>query len=234
MLPRLDTTHRPYAAPAQRREHLAFRVRLATTPDDLLKAVGLRSAAYGRHVPAVGAALREPEPDDARPDVLIVIAESKLDGSVLGSMRLQPNFHRPLRIEGEARLPARFHDRRLVEFMRLTVTNGSAGRLVMPAIAKASFEICWRTGIDYAFVAGRHPVSLMYQAMQFDDVLDGATVNLSYAAGVPHNIYCLPIADADARWRRARHSLYPFMAHTEHPDIAIDYASPALRRFASP
>jgi hypothetical protein len=232
MAGRLDPAHRPYAAPPQRRESLAFRVRLATTPSDLHGAVGVRSAAYGRHMPAVGAALREPEPDDARDDVLIVIAQSKLDGIVLGSMRLQPNFHRPLRIEGEAALPTCYRDKRLVEFMRLTVTNGTAGRMVMPALAKASFEICYRTGIDYAFVAGRHPVSLMYQAMQFDDVLQGGKVNLSYAAGVPHSIYCLPIDEADERWRRAGHSLYPFMAHTEHPDIGIDYSSPLVRRFA--
>jgi len=223
---------RPYSEPPRRRETLAFRVRLARTPADVLKAVGVRASAYGRHVPAVGEALRQPEPDDARDDVLIVIAEAKLDGSVLGSMRLQPNFHRPLRIEGEAELPGRFRAKRLVEFMRLTVTNGTAGRLVMPAIAKAAYEICHRARIDYAFVAGRHPVSLMYRAMQFDDVLDGATVALSYAAGVPHHIYCLPIDEADARWRSAGHSLYPFMAHTEHPDIAIDWSSGPLRRFA--
>lgn len=232
MAGRLDPASRPYAGPPQRRESLAFHVRLATTPSELRQAVGVRSAAYGRHMPEVGASLREPEPDDARDDVLIVIAASKLDGTVLGSMRLQPNLRQPLRIEGEADLPALYRGKRLVEFMRLTVTNGTAGRLVMPALAKASFEICYRTGIDYAFVAGRHPVSLMYQAMQFDDVLRGGKVNLSYAAGVPHSIYCLPIEEADERWRRAGQSLYPFMAHTEHPDIVIDYTSPLLRRFA--
>ena len=48
----------------------------------------------------------------------------------------------------------------------------------MPALAKASYEICYRTGIDYAFVAGRHPVALMYEAMQFDDVLQGELKSL--------------------------------------------------------
>jgi hypothetical protein len=229
---RLSLSHRPYASAPHKREALAFRVRLATCAADIAKAVGVRATAYGRHVPEVGVALRAPEPDDARDDILLVIAESKLDGTVLGSMRLQPNFHRPLRIEGEARLPDRFRRKRLVEFMRLTVTNGASGRLVMPALAKASFEICYRTHIDFAFVAGRHPVSLMYQAMQFDDVLDGGMVNLSYAAGVPHSIYCLPIDEADERWRNAGHALYPFMAHTEHPDIAIDYSCEPVLRFA--
>jgi hypothetical protein len=33
----------------------------------------------------------------------------------------------------------------------------------------------------------------------------------------------MPIADADRRWRARGHSLYGFMARTEHPDIQIDY-----------
>src|SRR6188472_2321739 len=219
-----DDLDHPYSVLPQKRETLAFRVRLATSTTDIARAVAVRSLAYGRHVPAVGAVLRVPEPDDSRNDVLLVIAESKLDRAVLGSIRLQPNFHQPLRLETDVRLPDKLVCKRLVEFMRLTVTHGLPGRLVMAALAKASFEICHRSGVDYILVAGRQPVSLMYESMQFDDLLDGGTVNLSYAAGLPHGIYCLPVREADRRWRTASHSLYPFMAHTEHPDIEIDYS----------
>jgi hypothetical protein len=221
----------PYSVLPQRTESLAFRVRLATSTADIVRAVAVRSSAYGRHVPAVGAVLRVPEPDDSRNDVLLVIAESKLDRAVLGSIRLQPNFHQPLRLQTDVTLPDKLTGRPLVEFMRLTVTHGLPGRLVMAALAKASFEICHRTGVEYILVAGRQPVSLMYESMQFDDLLGGGTVNLSYAAGLPHGIYCLPVRDADRRWRTAAHSLYPFMAHTEHPDIEIDYSSDLIRRF---
>jgi hypothetical protein len=146
-------------------------------------------------------------------------------------MRLQPNIRQPLRLQTDTKLPPEFDGKRLVEFMRLTVTNGPPGRMVLAALAKASYEICYRTGVDFILAAGRHPVSLMYESMQFDDVLEGKTVDLSYAAGLPHGIYCLPVRDADRRWRTTQHSLYPFMAHTEHPDIAVDYSSDRIQRF---
>ena len=92
-------------SPVERRELLPFRVRLAESPQDIDGAVEIRAAAYARHIPALGQALRKPEADDLRPDALLLIAESKLDGVVVGSLRLQHNFDRPLRIEGELTLP---------------------------------------------------------------------------------------------------------------------------------
>jgi len=63
----------------------------------------------------------------------------------------------------------------------------------------------------------------MYRSMHFDDVFAGATVPISYAEGRPHSVFALPVSDADRRWRSSNHSLYRFMARTEHPDIQIDY-----------
>jgi hypothetical protein len=226
---RPEGRQRPYSAAASRRETLPFVVRIARSRDDVLKAVAMRAHAYGRHLPEVGRVLQRPEDDDWRDDVLLLLAQSKLDGSVLGSIRLHPNWRKPLHIEHETRLPERLQGTRLLELMRLTVRNGLAGRLVMAALAKASYEICAWAGIDHILVAGRHPVNTLYESMQFDDLLDGGTVALSYAAGVPHGLYALPVQDADRRWRQSAHSLYPFMAHTEHPDIQLDFRSPALQ-----
>jgi hypothetical protein len=214
---------RPYSVPIEASEQLPFRVRLAENSKDLHGAVEIRSLAFARHIPAFGEELRNPEADDHRPDVLLLIAERKVDGRVIGSMRLQPNIFRPLRIEQEAHLPEPYRGRRLIEFMRLGVENGIAGRMVMAALAKAGYEICYATNFDFVLAAGRRSTAEIYRAMRFDDVLEGATVVLSYAQGMPHGIFALPIRDADRRWRLARHSLYGFMARTEHPDIHIDY-----------
>ena len=83
---------RPYSAAVERRELLPFRVRLAESAQDIDKAVEIRATAYARHIPGMGDALRKPEPDDLRRDALLLIAESKLDGGVVGSIRLQANF----------------------------------------------------------------------------------------------------------------------------------------------
>ena len=171
----------------------------------------------------MGEALREPEADDLRVDALLLIAESKLDKEVVGSLRLQPNFNRPLRIEGEMVLPETYKGRRLVEARRLGVDNGSSGRMVMVALVKAAYELCHASDIEYVVVAGRRSVATMYRTMLFDDILDGATISLSYAENLPHSVFSMPILDADRRWRTTRHSLYDFMARTDHPDISVDY-----------
>lgn len=214
---------RPYGVDAHLREPLPFRVRLVESTQDLLAAVEVRSSAYARHVPAVGIALLEPEPDDYRKDVLLLLAERKLDRQPIGSIRLQPNFSRPLRVEGEVTLPDRVRGRRLVEGMRLGVRNGLSGRLVMWALVKASYELCHASEIDFVVVAGRKSVSAIYRSMYFDDVLDGRTIPLSYAERLPHSVFAMPIKDADRRWRTGGHSLYDFMARTEHRDIDIEY-----------
>ena len=214
---------RPYSVPALTRERLPFRVRFVDSAQDLEKAVEIRSSAYARHVPSVGAALRKPETDDYRRDVLILLAERKIDGQPVGSVRLQTNVDQPLRIEGELKLPDVYSNRRLIEAMRLGVTNGISGKLVNAALLKAAYEICHACKIDYSIAAGRRSVAEIYRWMQFDDVLHGGTIPLSYADHLPHGVFAMPIRDFDRRWRSVSHSLYPFFASTEHPDIDIDY-----------
>ena len=132
--PTVRTPARPYSAPALIRERLPFRVRFVDSAQDLEKAVEIRSSAYSRHVPSVGAALRKPETDDYRRDVRRPLAERKIDGLPVGSVRLQTNVDQPLRIEGELKLPDVYSNRRLIEAMRLGVTNGIPGRLVNAAL----------------------------------------------------------------------------------------------------
>lgn len=214
---------RPYSVAADTTESLPFRIRFVETPQDLGNAVDIRSSAFSRHVPTLGAALREPEADDYRQDVLLLIAERKADRRVIGSMRLQPNIRRPLHVEAEITLPEAFQGRRLIEFMRLGIENGTPGRMVMAALVKAGYEICSASRIAFAFAAGRRSTSEIYRSMRFTDVFDGNPVPLSYAENKPHWIFAMPIEEADRRWRTTSHSLYDFMARTEHPDIEIDY-----------
>jgi hypothetical protein len=216
-------SERPYSVAIERCESLPFTVRLAETAQDIGRAVETRAAAYGRHLPVLGQALRKPEADDLRPDTLLLIAESKFDKVVVGSLRLQHNFDRPLRIEGELVLPDALRGKRLVEVRRLGVGNGTSGRLVMAALVKAAYELCHASRIDYFIFAARPSVATMYRAMHFDDVLDGGAIPLSYAGNEPHSVFTLPIGDIDRRWRAADFPLYDFTARTEHPDIRVDY-----------
>ena len=128
---RLGATHVP-VLPNQapmREERLAFSVRVVRNDKDLSKAVGIRHAAYARHMPEFAEKLRHAESLDAEPGVAVLLAESKLDGSALGTLRIQTNAHMPLAVEQSVALPRWMRDRPLAEVTRLGVTGGSIGRL---------------------------------------------------------------------------------------------------------
>jgi hypothetical protein len=217
----LALPERPYSTKAEREELLPFRVRLATGAQDVERAVEIRASAYARHLPHVGEALQKAEKEDFRPDVLLLIAERKLDRRPIGSMRLEPNFTGPLRVEGETPLPERFRNKRLVETTRLGVDNGIAGTLVMAALVKASFEICSACDIDYGIAVGRRSMGEMFRSLCFD-VIEGP-VRMSYSLRTLFWVFAIPTLEWEARLRERHHFYFDFMARTDHPDIDIDY-----------
>lgn len=214
---------RPYSVTPQHTQSLPFRVRLAQGTADLEKALALRALAYGRHLPELADSMALTEPDDLRPDALLLMAESKDDGRILGSMRLINNLHRPIRAQEEATLPARFQGRRLAEAKRLNVMPGTQGRMVSTAMCKALYEICYLSKMDEVLINARSPVDRMYRLMQFEDALDGGKLYFSDAPTLALGLYSLPVRDAESKWRSAQCPLYGFMALTAHPDIQIDY-----------
>jgi hypothetical protein len=208
---------------------LPFRVRVARGEADLMRAVAVRTQAYGRHVPGMEAVLKTPEPDDYRHDAILLLAESKEDGQVLGSMRLITNARQPLHLEQDLPLPAKFHGRKLLEAWRLTVRNCAQARMVSAALYKSLYEVSFHGGIDYVLVVARHPVDRIYKSMQFKEALGGQKLPLSNTLNLPHGLYYLPVREADALWRNTPCPLYPFMALTRHPDINIDHAEVRAR-----
>ena len=91
--------------PVMTEELLPFTVRLVRNEEDLKKAVKIRHSAYARHMPAVAETLTAPEKADTEDGVVVLLAESKLDGSALGSVRIQTNRYRPLSLEKSIKLP---------------------------------------------------------------------------------------------------------------------------------
>lgn len=223
---------RPYTRPVLEVQDLPFCLRIAKTREDIERICLQRGGAYSRHQPDLVSrlSLSQPEADDLRDDAVLLMAESLEDGSVLGSLRLTTNINSPLRFEKEFDLPERFHQRALLEAGRMVTQNGPKGRMVVPALIKVAFEICYRTGIDYLMLIARAPIDRMYKAMQFEDLYNGEKVFTSAQPGVPVTLFFMDILQVDHRFRMAGCPIYPFMAETHHPDIDIDYAF-IYRRF---
>lgn len=213
--------------PSQR---MPFTVRIAQSESELEQAVSIRHAAYARHVPALAELLRAPEAGDRDADATVLLAESKLDGAALGTMRIQTNRRRPLAIERSVALPAWLRHRTLAEATRLGVCSGRIGHVVKTLLFKAFYLHCRRIGVDWMVIGARAPLDRQYEALLFQDVFPGrGFVPLAHAGNIPHRILGFEMATAEARWREASHPLYDMFCRTQHPDIDLRERAAAER-----
>lgn len=203
-------------------ERLPFTIKRVQTNEDMWKAVRIRHAAYARHIPEFAKSLLEPEECDYDSDSVILLAESKLDGSPLGSTRIQTNLHQALHVEESVELPLWLQTHRMAEVTRLGIEEGRIGRLVKVALIKACFEYCEQNGVEWAVVTGRAPIDRQYEQLLFTDVFaNKQPVPLRHVGNIPHRVMAFEIATGEARWAAAKHPLLNFFRHTRHPDIDL-------------
>jgi hypothetical protein len=210
------------AEPAMLEERLPFTVRVVRSEEDLLKAVGVRHSAYARHMPEFAESLRSPEDDDFRNDTVVMLAESKVDRTVLGSVRIQTNLELPLSLELSVKLPDWLQRRSLAEVRRLAIAQGTTGRLVKMILVKACLKFCDRNDIEWAVLAARPPLNKGYEQLLFRDVLEGETfVPLPRANNVAHHVLAFDVENTRARLSEANHPLLKFFCYTHHPDLDV-------------
>lgn len=203
-------------------ERLPFTVRMANCEEDLAKAVSIRYQAYARHLPAVAATLDKPEALDREEDCVVVLAESKLDGTPVGTMRIQRNRNRKLVLEDSVDLPAWLLGRSMIEITRFGVAEGRLGRLVRTVLVKAGFQYCLLNDIDWIVIAARAPLDTLWEKLLFQDVFPGfGLIPMRHAGNIPHRVLGFDVSTAHERWTAARHPLLNFMCNTHHPDLRL-------------
>jgi hypothetical protein len=203
-------------------ERLPFSVRLVSCMEDLMKAVHIRQAAYARHLPEFAKTLGLPESADYEDGVAILLAEWHLDGSPLGTMRVQTNRFKPLTLEQSLELPDWLRHQTLAEATRLGVTNDKVGRLVTTVLFKAFFQYCLSTGVDWMVITARTPVDRQYEHLLFEDVYpERGYIPMRHVNNLPHRVMGLNVHTAHTLWQAARHPLLPFICYTYHPDVQV-------------
>lgn len=216
---------------ADTQERLPFTVRLVRTAEDLRKAVQVRQQAYARHMPEVAQKLIVPEDVDTQPGVAVLLAESKVDGSPLGTARIQTNRQAPLALQTSIRLPDWLQGKSLAHVSRLGVVQGGLGRLVKLMLFKGLFRWWEQQRIDWAIVAARSPLDRMYEQLLFEDVFpEQGFVPLPHMNDIPHRIMAFEVATAFRRWSMASHPLTPFIFFTRHPDLILAEPSESTAR----
>jgi hypothetical protein len=187
----------PYARTTQR---LPFTIRVVADEPALLKAVELRRSAYARHLPELASRMSDPDLADRAAGTAILLAESKLDGGALGTMRIQTNQFGPLGVEQSVTLPPWLKGRRLAEATRLGVAGGQIGRVVKTMLFKALFLYCQQRDIEYMVITARAPVDREYEAMLFEDVFpELGYLPMQHVGNLPHRVMAGQVAAAEAR-----------------------------------
>jgi hypothetical protein len=213
------------ATAALREESMPFTIRIARSDEEIEKAVQIRHAAYARHVPAFAENLRRAEAYDYDEASVVLLAESKLDGAPLGTMRIQTNQHRRLALEGSVQLPVWLKGKRLAEATRLGVSEGRVGRVVKMMLFKAYFLYCLDTNVDWMVICARSPLDRQYDALLFRDVYpEGGYMPMRHIGGIAHRVMAFEPISAELRWAAAQHPLFNFIFRTQHSDIEFDTA----------
>lgn len=208
-------------------ESMPFTVRVARSEEEIEKAVKIRHSAYSRHVPTFADKLRTAEDYDYEAGSVILLAESKLDGSPLGSMRIQTNRNQRLALEGSVALPEWLQGKCLAEATRLGVSEGRVGRVVKTMLFKAYFFYCLALNIDWMVICARSPIDRQYDALLFADVYpDRGFIPMQHIGGIPHRLMAFEMKTAYERWLEADHPLFNFFCRTIHPDIRLGRSTP--------
>src|ERR1700689_4222943 len=155
----------PEIAIRRKEEPLPFTISVVREEARLKKAVSLRYAASSRHVPSFAAKLTAPEPNDHDDGSILLLAESKLDGTPVGTMRIQTNKYKPLAIVPSVKLPKNLQNGSLSEATRLGIAEGRVGTVAKIALFKAYYLCCMAAGVEWMIVGGRPPLDRQYEAL---------------------------------------------------------------------
>lgn len=224
----VELRKQPATGTGIREERMPFRIKLVRSQDDLSKAVSIRHAAYARHVPQFAAGLTAPEPMDYEDGTVVLLAESKLDGSPIGTMRIRTNRNAPLALEQSVKLPEHLEFASLAEATRLGVAQGRMGTVVKTMLFKAFFQYCQQTGIEWIVIAARSPLDRQYEDMLFEDLYpEAGYIPMKHGGGIPHRVLALDVVNVQSIWAEAKHPLYSFIFETRHPDIDLGAAAAA-------
>lgn len=196
---------------------LPFRIRPALDEATIRRAAALRQEAYARHLPQFSSALGQPEPEDTMPGVALFVAESRLDDSILGSVRIHTNLFDPLPLERSVKLPPALAKARTAEGVRLCVARDRPGNMVKALLCKAYYQFCVQEGLEHFMLVGRAPLDRQYEGMGFSDIHPGqGFIPMAHIGGIEHRALSQEVATCMDRLKANGH---PF-----HAIFQTDYA----------
>lgn len=205
--------------PAETSHHLPVTIRVASTDADLRKVLAVRAAAAGK--PSTSSATG-PETWDQRPNATLLIAESRIDGDALGSLRILASERGRLMVEDRVALPQSLRAVSVAEASCLAVKAGRNATLVRLMLWKAFHRYCLAAQVDTMLIAVRESALRQYEWLGFHDP-QPAPVRFSPDGTGPatHRLLTLGVFEAHERSLQGGHPLHDFFFVERHPEIDL-------------
>ncbi|MDH4394789.1 MAG: hypothetical protein QE278_03830 [Limnobacter sp.] len=216
-------------------EFLPFEILLAEGIEDLSSTAKLRKLAYQRHLPDFSSTLSDDlDPTDTHPSMAVLNAYSKLDKTLLASVRIQVSHSEPLILEQSFALPQALRKGRIAEISRLVIQAKGESLMLRLMLIKACYWYCRFQAVDNAFLCARHPVDRQYRRFELKDVLPNqGTVEMAHIGNIPHRVLWFNVLGLESDWRVSGNATYPLFFEKSHPDILSDVQIKTLQNESS-
>lgn len=208
---------------------LPFWITKAESTRELELAAKVRKIAYAKHLPQFGERLGMPDEDDHHGDSAVLLAYSKLDGSCIGTVRVQIARERPLRLEDSFALPRALRNGRIAEVSRLAIPARSNGLALRLMLIKAAYWYSRANHVDRCFLCVRFPVDRQYRRFDLNDVMHGNEfVSMKHIGMIPHRVLWFDVFNIEARWLLNANPLHSVYFGHSHPDLLEDIQARTL------
>ncbi len=203
--------------PAETASRFPVKVRVARTDDDRRKVLAVRAL-----VDADASHPGSRDDYDLQANAMLLLAESAIDGEVLGSLRILSSERGRLRVEDRIELPSALKRQALAEASRLVVKEGRHAKLVRLMLWKAFHRYCLAAQVDTMLIAVREPVDQDYEWIGFEDALPEQQRFEPDSSEQPtRRLMRLGVFEAQQRMSQRGHPLHDFFFVERHPEIDL-------------
>jgi hypothetical protein len=203
---------------------LPYKIGLVRTQEQFSAVCTVRALAYEKHLPGFGELLTKPDALDFAPGVLVMYVQDKASGKIVGTARIQTNWHEPLAIAEDAPLPAWLTQNSIAEISRFAVLPGYNKEMISLSrlILKSCMRYCLASQISFMVLGARKGLVRGYLRLGCKDVDPNAQpLKLHHGNNLEHRILYFDVNRTEREWFASGHPDYDFLYKTFHPDIEL-------------
>ena len=208
-------------------ELLPFVVRRANSDEDFVALSALRAAAYARHdyLPGVSERLRSIDETDLRSTLLV--AESKADGEIIGTIRVNSSLRGATPIP-EQMPKVEFEGDSFTYVDRFAAQQGPLADIVALAMIKAQWFCAYQEGVQWIVAAALPALARRYRMVGLRSLAgaERGRFQIPHLHTKPYEAVGERLPGMPGNLRRVAPFLAPFFLEKDHPDILFD--KPAL------